>query len=297
MVSMPRFPAKVSERGWMSKQRNFIAAMMVVAGLGPPAMGQDADTVVATVDGTDITVGHMIAARRTLQEQYPNLPPDEVLFEGMLDQMVRQTVLSQSLEDNALALARLSAENATRAILAAAAERSVIADAVTDEAIQAAYEDTYANAVPESEYNASHILVETEDEARDLIDRLDDGADFAELAREHSTGPSGPNGGNLGWFGPGAMVPPFEEAVVALQVGAISVPVDTRFGWPVVLLTDRRERPVPTPDEAREQISEAIGRRVVQERVRLLMEEARFTSAAEGIVDPPSLPASALLAI
>jgi len=273
----------------MSKQRNFIAAMMVVAGLGPPAMGQDADTVVATVDGTDITVGNMIAARRTLQEQYPNLPPDEVLFEGMLDQMVRQTVLSQSLEDNALALARLSAENATRAILAAAAERSVIADAVTDEAIQAAYEDTYANAVPESEYNASHILVETEDEARDLIDRLEEGADFAELAREHSTGPSGPNGGNLGWFGPGAMVPPFEEAVAELQAGEISDPVETQFGWHVVKLKGTRERPVPAVEEVQEQIVAEIGQRAVEERVRSLMDAAGISRVAEGEMDPSIL--------
>lgn len=272
----------------MSKHREFIAALLAAASFSLPAMAQDADTVVATVNGTDITVGHMIVVRRALPSQYQELP-DEILFEGVLQRLIRETVLSQSLEGDAPESARFSIENETRSILADAAARRAIGDVVTEEAIRAAYEESHANAEPEIEYNASHILVETVEEAKALISQLQGGADFVELAREHSTGPSGPNGGNLGWFGPGAMVPPFEEAVVELQPGEISDPVETQFGWHVVTLNATRERPVPALEEVQEQIVAEIGQRAVEERVRSLMDAAGISRVAEGEMDPSIL--------
>ena len=92
----------------------------------------------------------------------------------------------------------------------------------------------------ELEYNASHILIETETEAHQVREQLLDGANFAELAQHRSIGPSGPNGGQLGWFREGIMVPVFEAAVMQLQPGEISEPVHTQFGWHVVLLHEVR---------------------------------------------------------
>ena len=125
---------------------------------------------------------------------------------------------------------RLALENERRALMAAEHMDVVLADAVTEDAVAAAYEKTYAGAAPEREFDASHILVETEDEAKALVTELDGGADFAELAKEKSTGPSGPRGGALGWFGTGQMVPEFENAVKDMEVGAVSAP-DQNAVW------------------------------------------------------------------
>ena len=130
--------------------------------------------------------------------------------------------------------------------------------AVTDEDLQAAYDAQFANVDPQEEYNASHILVETEEEALAVKEEIDGGAEFAAVAREKSTGPSGPNGGELGWFGTGMMVPDFEAAVIALEVGEGSAPVQTQFGWHVITLNDARKQAVPTLDEVREELLAAL---------------------------------------
>ena len=185
-------------------------AIVLATGLSGGALADGhvgADTVVATVNGQDLTLGHMITLKQRLPQQYQQLPLD-VLFDGILDQLVQQTLLGETV-DNLSTGTRLTLENEERALRANEAITRVVADAVTDEALKAAYEETYGSAEPEKEFNASHILVATEDEAKALVEALNGGADFAELAKEKSTGPSGPRGGNLGWFGTGAMVPPF----------------------------------------------------------------------------------------
>ena len=103
-----------------------------------------------------------------------------------------------------------------------------------------------SNNTGDGNIRARHILVETEEEANSLIEDLNGGRDFAELAREESTGPSGPNGGDLGFFGRGQMVPSFEQAAFALEDGEISAPVQTQFGWHVIKVEERRAAPVPT---------------------------------------------------
>jgi parvulin-like peptidyl-prolyl isomerase len=161
-----------------------------------------ADTVVATVGGTDITLGHMIVLRNTLPQQYLDLP-DDVLYKGILDQLVQQEALVQSLG----APARpdlLRVENDRRGYLSNVALLAAVAGAVTDEALQAAYDAKYANAPVATEYNAAHILVATREEADAIKAELDAGADFATLAAERSTDGAAANGGDLGWFGPGA---------------------------------------------------------------------------------------------
>ncbi|HFQ15592.1 MAG TPA: peptidylprolyl isomerase, partial [Rhodobacteraceae bacterium] len=195
-----------------------------------PMMEVTADTVLATVNGDAITIGHLIATRSALPEQYQALP-DEVLFEGILEQLIQQTLLSQASGELSRRT-QLELENERRALIAGEKIDEITAEALTQEALQAAYDAQYANAEPVPEYNASHILVETEEEAKAIIGELENGADFAELAKEKSTGPSGPNGGALGWFSEGMMVAPFEAAVIGLEPGQVSpAPVQTQFGW------------------------------------------------------------------
>ena len=263
-------------------------AVALMSMMALPVAAQDtptADTVVATVNGTEIKLGHMIVARATLPEQYQQLP-DEVLFTGILDQLIQQTALEQSLTTEPPKRVTLSLENERRSLLAAEAIEGVLADALTDEAIQGMYDAQFANADGGDEYNASHILVETEEEAAAVKAALDGGADFADTAREKSTGPSGPGGGELGWFGPGMMVPEFEAAVVALEPGTISEPVQTQFGWHIVKLNETRKKPAPTLDEARDQIVEQIQQQAVNERVAELTAAAEVDREAGAAVDP-----------
>jgi len=141
----------------------------------------------------------------------------------------------------------------------------------TDAEILAEYE-TQLEQSSDKQYKARHILVETQSEAQDLIDQLDEGADFQALAKEHSTGPSGPNGGDLGWFAPDQMVKPFADAVVALEDGAYSkAPVQTQFGWHVILREDTRENEPPTLESVRD----AIKQRVEQEKFQDYMQGLR----------------------
>ena len=160
---------------------------------------------------------------------------------------------------------------------------------MTDDALQKAYVEAYGDAEPESEYNASHILVETEDEAKALVEALEGGADFAELAKEKSTGPSGPRGGLLGWFGKGAMVPSFEEAVIALEPGAISAPVQTQFGWHVIILNETRVKDAPPLDSVRGELMESLQRAAIEARVAELENGAEVTRKSAEDIDPDVL--------
>ncbi|MEL7149139.1 MAG: peptidylprolyl isomerase [Pseudomonadota bacterium] len=253
-----------------------------------------ADTVVATVNGTEITLGHMLVLRQRLPQQYQQLPP-EVLFDGILDQLVQQTLLSQEVETLSTA-SRMTLENEDRALRANEEITRVLESAVTEDAIQAAYDETYGNTEPETEYNASHILVETEEAAAQLVTDLEAGADFAELAKEKSTGPSGPRGGELGWFGSGAMVAPFEEAVVALEVGAISAPVQTQFGWHVIKLNETRLKDAPPLEQVRGELQEGIQSDAVAARIEDLTEGAEISRVTVEDVDPALLADPSLLA-
>jgi peptidyl-prolyl cis-trans isomerase C len=258
-----------------------------------PLAAQDADTVVATVGDTEITIGHMIVARQALPRQYQQLP-DEVLFPGLLDQLIQQNALAQSLESPTKAT-QLTIENQRTGLLAGEALGMAGQNAATDEAIEAAYAARYADAEPSTEYNASHILVETEEEAQALIGQIDEGANFAELAREHSTGPSGPDGGSLGWFGTGMMVPEFEEAVMALESGEVSPPVQTQFGWHVVRLNETRMAEAPPLEEVRGEIAEELRQQAVEARIAEVVEQADITRA-EVDVDPSILSDLSLVA-
>ncbi|WP_223421804.1 peptidylprolyl isomerase [Tateyamaria pelophila] len=272
----------------MTKHYLSLPIFGLLTAMALPASAQDADTVVATVNGTEITIGHMIVARSTLPQQYQQLPND-VLFEGILSQLIDQTLLAQSFEGELPKRTTLSIENERRSLTAAEVIENVLTTALTEEAIQTAYAERLEAFEASEEYNAAHILVETEEEALAVVAELEAGADFAATARNQSTGPSGPNGGDLGWFGPGAMVPSFEAAVIALEVGAVSAPVQTQFGWHVIKLIDTRKTDAPTLDAIRNEIVSDLQASAVASRVESLAETATIDeSSAEGI-DPAIL--------
>lgn len=272
----------------MFKRTHFVAGAAMALCLALPANAEGhatAETVVATVNGEEITLGHMIVVRAGLPDQYKNLP-DNVLFTGILDQLIQQAALAQGLGDRIPNRVAVALDNERRSLLAAEEIDRVIGETMTETAVQAAYDEKYEGQDPEKEFNASHILVETEEEAAALVTELDGGADFAELAKAKSTGPSGPNGGELGWFGTGMMVPEFEQAVVAMEAGTVSAPVQTQFGWHVIKLNETRAKDAPKLEEVREELQSEISQRTVEAFIEDVTSKATITRKTDAEIDP-----------
>ena len=271
----------------MTRLKNLCLGTAFALSLGLPVSAQDAadaNTVVATVNGVEITVGHMLMARAQLPDQYQQLAA-ETLFEGLREQLIQQTLLVQSLGEMPQRL-KFALENERRSLIAGEALNKAVNAAISEDAIKAAYDARFADTAPAKEFNASHILVETEEEAAALITMLEGGSDFADLARENSTGPSGPNGGQLGWFGAGQMVAPFETAVAALQDGAISGPVQTQFGWHVIMLNESRDQAIPPLEQVRQELVSELERAAAEAEISALMGGATVTRADAEAVDP-----------
>ncbi len=265
----------------MPKGLTFLPSLALTAVMALPLAAEtkpDASTVVARVNGDEITLGHVIATASALPAQYQQLE-DDVLYDFIVEQLVQQHLLGQE-QETLSPLNALRLDNETRSLRAVQTVEAVTAAQVTDEAIQAAYDAQFAEFEGEDEFNASHILVESEDEAKAIKAQLDDGADFAELAKEKSTGPSGPNGGALGWFGKGQMVPEFENAVVALEKGSVSDPVQTQFGWHLVTLNDKRKTQAPELAAVREELAQTLRQEAIQAKVDELTQQATIERPA-----------------
>lgn len=263
--------------------KNFFTALAMTSAIAftsVPAVAQETDlgTVVATVNGEEITLGHMLVLSAQLPQEYNQLP-DDVLFDAVLDQLVRQAAIAQGLEGGLSTASELALENQRRTFMATETLNARVEAEITEEKIQAAYDADYANAEPEPQFNASHILVPTEEEALEVKALLDGGADFAETAKEKSTGPSGPSGGELGWFGKGMMVEPFEVAVLEMAAGDVSGPVQTQFGWHIIKVNETRDLPIPPLEQVRGEIEERLNQAFVESLI------AEYSEAAE-IVKP-----------
>lgn len=269
----------------MLKHATFIGAFALsLASSGAIAQEATADTVIATVNGTEITLGQMIITRAQLPQQYAQLP-DDVLFGGVLDQLIQQQLLADSLETTP-ARVTYAVQNEERSLKAGEVINNITLGAVDEDALKAAYDARYADALPSTEFNAAHILLETEDEALAAKARVTAGEAFADVARDVSTGPTGPNGGNLGWFGPGQMVPAFEEAVAAMSVGDISDPVQTQFGWHVINLIETRNAQAPSFDEVRQDLFGQVQEAAIQARLTDLTDAATVVMPEDGEFDP-----------
>ncbi len=279
----------------MLKPAHILRAFALSLALTGAARAEDptADTVVATVNGTEITLGHMIALRDNLPPQYLQLE-DQALFDGILDQIIQQVALSEEAEANLRKRDTLVLENQRRGYLAGVTLDETAKAAVTDEKIEELFQERYAGQEPGKEYSAAHILVETEEEAQAIKEMVDGGADFAATAKEKSTGPSGPNGGDLGWFGVGMMVKPFEDAVMALEPGQVSDPVETQFGWHIIKLNETRSAAAPTIEDVRDELAGELQGNAVEAKVKALTEAAEVEKTVEGI-DPAILKKSELL--
>ncbi|TBN39849.1 peptidylprolyl isomerase [Paracoccus subflavus] len=273
---------------------SILAALLAAAPLAMPVLAQDrsADTVVATVNGTPITLGQMIVMKQAAaQDPQMATLPDAALYDLMLDQLIQQSAVASAGTETPAVRAQLDLQR--RNVLASAAIAEITKAEPTDQEIQAAYDGMFAEAQPTTEYSAAHILVDSEEKAREVKAQLDGGADFGTLAEQNSTGPSGPNKGDLGWFSADQMVKPFADAVSAMEKGQISDPVQTEFGWHVIRLDDTRLRDAPPLDEVRDQIAQMVLRDRVQGEIQRLTSEATVEKV-EGI-DPALMNSTDLL--
>jgi peptidyl-prolyl cis-trans isomerase C len=250
----------------------FLAALLATfLAAGPAAvLAQDNkssdDPVVASVNGHEIRQSNVAAAYERLPAQYKQIP-----FNNLYPQLVEQLVTNHlfevagrglDLDKDEAVLAQIR-DFESSAIQQAYIERK-IAEQVTEESILQVYEQTIGNAEGPEEVKASHILVKTEEEGANILKELAGGADFAELARKHSTGPSGPNGGDLGYFTQDAMVEPFATAAFALAIGAVGPdPVKTQFGWHVIKVIDKRRKPPADLAESRARIQDLLTREFI----------------------------------
>ncbi len=249
-----------------------VPALALAESKPQPALTGAVQTLVK-IDGFPITNLHysVFAA-----QQGAPLSQDPKQQARLLNELVNTFMVARSprgkelatTEEVKAALAVTEARVLARAVIGDMLENTP----VTDEEIEAAYKEKYEK--ERTEYKARHILLKTEKDAKAVIAELDKGADFAKLATEKSTGPSGRNGGDLGWFSPDTMVKPFAEAVAKLENGKYSKePLKTRFGWHVILREDSRTLPKPKLEEVKAKLSKEIRSRKLTDYIRGLRDK------------------------
>jgi peptidyl-prolyl cis-trans isomerase C len=270
---------------------NRAAAVAVLAVLGAPALvvAAEEDPVVATVNGAEIHRSQALEVRRRLPAQMQQVPDDlimPVLVNIVIDtKLVAAEARRQNLQDDPEVreqMAKLEELILEQYLITRTVEKSL-----TEEALKERYEKMVEETKGEQEVHARHILLETKEAADEVIAELKKGKDFAELAKEKSTGPSGPQGGDLGYFGKGEMVPGFSEAAFALEPGTFTeVPVQTQFGWHVIKVEDKRAKQPPTFDEVSEQLQAELARDARAAYVEGLREKATIERMGEA--QPPA---------
>ena len=256
--------------------------------------GKDANPVVAIVNGEEIRYDAVVQSAKQLPQQYQQ--QFSRIFPALLDRMVDMELLGKAALDSDVD--QTEAYKQRMAEVREQVTREVwlnrkIEDYITEERLRAAYEEYKEKNPPQEQVKASHILVDDKQLAQDLIKQLDEGAEFAELASEHSTGPSGKQGGDLGFFGKGEMVEPFSNAAFQLEVGeVVDEPVETQFGWHVIKVTDKRTQEPDSFEEMRDQLRQQVRQQAVQSILSDLREGAEiqtFPERRQQVEDKPEL--------
>jgi peptidyl-prolyl cis-trans isomerase C len=226
-----------------------------------PAPAPAADPILATVNGAPIHMSDVQAAGNELPAQMQQLPPDQ-LFPLLVNQLIDRQALLVAAQNEGL-----QKDPKIQAAMQAAANEKLenayvqeqIAPSITDAAVQAEYQKDYAGKPGPAQVDAKHILVKTQAEAEAIIEKLNHGADFSKLAIKDSIDPGAKNGGELGWFSQTEMVPAFANAAFALQPGQYTkTPVQTQFGWHVILLEGKRQAPPQAFNDVKDQIRQSL---------------------------------------
>lgn len=242
---------------------------------GAAAETDPAKMVVAKVGDGTITLADLVAMREDLPQQYRQMPLQAIypaLLERAIDgRLIAQAARAADLGGRADVQRRL--QRAEDQVLSQVYLSETIAEQVTDDALRQRYADSAADGSGRVEAHARHILVDTEEQARDVIAELDKGADFAALARERSTDPGAAEGGDLGWFSAEQMVPEFSAAAFALEPGTYTKePVKSQFGWHVIRLEEKRTAEAPAFEQVRDQLASELTRELITAKLAELRE-------------------------
>ncbi len=260
-----------------------LAGGLVIAAPVPNAFSQER-ILVAKLNGEAIYLDEVLRLVEKLPEEIRQQPL-ETYFDRLIDDIVDSRLAAAAGNEAGLTNDERVIEQmsiAAQRVLAEAWINSELRKSITDEAVQQAYDIFVADEQSRHEVRARHILVKEKAEAEAVIAELQGGADFAELAKKRSTGPSGPNGGDLGYFPRGAMVPAFENAAFALEAGSFTqTPVQTQFGWHIILVEEKRIAEAPTIEELAPQlrqnlISQNLGRLLDSLRTNARIERRPF---------------------
>jgi peptidyl-prolyl cis-trans isomerase C len=281
-----------------------LSVLALAAGLMAPAAFADApaaaqpaaDPVVATVNGMQIHLSDIQKAAQNAPQQLQQMPPNQ-LFPLLLNQEIDRAALlvaahAENLQQQpAVAAAMTQAANVS---LENAYVQQEVTGAVTNAAVQAEYNKDYANKPGPEQVDARHILVKTKAEAEAIITQLNHGANFAALAEKDSIDPGAKNGGELGWFTKDEMVPAFANAAFALQPGQYTkTPVQSQFGWHVILVEGRRTAPPPALADVQDQIRQSLADNAIQATLAAARSKVKITiSNPDGTQAAPTAPAS-----
>ena len=225
---------------------------------------RDPAAVVATIEGLPVTEADLALGLASVDQQFSQLPPEQrraAAFMAIMEiKLMAARAVADGLDKDA-EFERRMAFLRDRALHSEVIEKEIAAK-ITDAEIRAAYDKQMSETPPVNEVKARHILVATKEEADAIIKQLDEGADFQKLANEHTTDPSGKTtGGDLGYFSAGQMVPEFETAAFALEVGGYTKePVQSQFGWHIIKVEDKRAQQPPAYDTVKEQFRNAVFR-------------------------------------
>ncbi|TNM59647.1 peptidylprolyl isomerase [Aliirhizobium smilacinae] len=249
------------------------AAIAAAISFQAPAFAQE-DKVVAKVGALEITQSELDLAVQNLDPQLAQLPDEQkkvAALSGAIDvKLLASGALAEGIDKTEDFKKRMSYIGDRE--LHNAYFRKHVVEATTDAEVKARYDKEIAALPKQEEVKAAHILVKTEDEAKAIIAKLDKGEDFAKLAKENSQDSNKDDGGDLGWFGPGRMVPEFEEVAFGLEKGAYTkTPVKTQFGFHVIKVEDKRDAPPP----ALEQVQDQVKQLVMRDKYVAILEKAK----------------------
>ena len=233
-----------------------------------------AETPFIEVNGKIVKFGSAIIAFSKIRQSNRNFD-EKTVFSQIVQQLVNEELLSQNIEKkNQLTL--LAIEHEKRSALAAQMVSKILKNFPNDELVNSAYKNLTEQYKDALEYNASHILVKDEEQAKTILADLKGGEAFEEMAKEHSIGPTGKNGGKLDWFDLNNMVPEFSTALMVLSDGDISQPVKTKFGWHIIKLNKTREKKIPELEDVKTQLVQNLRQKKINDYLNSLTENSKI---------------------
>ncbi len=269
----------------------FVACLFFLLGATPAFAQDEGGDVVARVNGMEVTRDEVATAILQLPAEYQQVPM-EILWQPILDQVIDRKLLAAAADESGLDEGEEFNQQINmmrEELLQQLYLQQQVDEGLTTEALDEAYERFVADfeaAGAGEEVHARHILVTTEDEANAVIGRLDDGEDFETVAMETSIGPSGPDGGDLGFFRKEDMVPEFGDAAFALEEGEVSGAVQSPFGWHVIKVEERRQAEAPAMEEVAGDLSNQVAQELITEEIERLRADADI-ELIEPVVQEP----------